>query len=103
MSENKLNLFIDVDGTLYQTIGVPNTIIVEMLIALKSRFNIYAWSGGGANYARQVIRNLGIPENIFDGYFSKLDNLSQEPDVTIDDEDYTAEGKLNLKIIGSKS
>lgn len=46
MSENKLNLFIDVDGTLYQTIGVPNTIIVEMLIALKSRFNIYAWSGG---------------------------------------------------------
>jgi hypothetical protein len=101
------NVFVDVDGTLYSYIRQTNTDIyekrqeiLEFLAFLKNAgAKIYAWSGGGGPYAENMIRQLKINSDLFDGYFSKLDYIPFEIDLTIDDEEYNAKGKLNLKLV----
>lgn len=70
----------DVDGTLISNdpkalqLGYPvaNERIRNVLIALASMKNtkIIVWSGGGAGYAQNVVRQLGLQKYV-DGYASK--------------------------------
>ena len=95
-------IFFDVDGTLYKTVGKADINVKHLLEVFNSAFcTVFAWSGGGDKYAYQIIKQLGLTD-YFLGYFSKIEPLPFEPDITIDDDDYTAKGKLNLKIIGSR-
>jgi len=99
-----LILFFDVDGTLYTTVGEKDPNIenlLAVLFSLNQFFYLFAWSGGGDWYAKRVCEELTLSVH-FDGFFSKLEDLPFEPDITIDDDDYTAKGKLNLKILKSK-
>lgn len=101
-----MTIMVDVDGTMYQTVGILNETIVELVKTLKrGEATVYAWSGGGAEYAKRIVTTeLKLPENLFDGYLSKEDaNLFKDDiDITIDDEDYCKYGKVNLKIIKTR-
>lgn len=65
MSERRPEIvFVDVDDTLVRSAGakrIPMTAVVERVAALH-RFGttMYCWSTGGADYAREVSRELGL-------------------------------------------
>jgi hypothetical protein len=74
--------FIDVDDTLVRTAGttvIPMPRTVDFIKAHASPENtIYLWSRGGADYARQRARAVGV-ESPIEGFLPK-------PDVIIDDQ-----------------
>lgn len=83
MSERRPEIvFVDVDDTLVRSAGakrIPMTAVVERVAALH-RFGttMYCWSTGGADYAREVSRELGL-EHCFVAFLPK-------PTIMLDDQ-----------------
>jgi len=73
--------YIDVDDTLVRSVGVkriPIMSVVRHVKRLKQEgWQLYCWSSGGGDYARDVAQELGIAD-CFIGFLPK-------PDVMIDD------------------
>jgi FMN phosphatase YigB (HAD superfamily) len=67
-------VFVDVDDTLIRSVGtkrIPMPAVVEDVRSLaKSGAVLYLWSSGGAEYARDSARELGI-EELFAGFLPK--------------------------------
>lgn len=73
--------FVDVDDTLVRSFGskrIPMSSVIERVRALAAEGAVlYAWSSGGAEYARTTAEELGLTD-CFVAYLPK-------PDVLIDD------------------
>ena len=82
MSEFDSPVFVDVDDTLIRTVGakrIPIPHVVAKVRELASTgIELFAWSSGGANYAREVACELEI-DTCFSGFLPK-------PKVMIDDQ-----------------
>ena len=93
-----MNIFVDVDKALYQAVGKPNEMLLQMLRYLKaSGAKVYAWSDGGRAYAVRVVTlDLHLPMEFFDGYYLK-GNSAVPVDITIENEEIVL-GTLNLRI-----
>lgn len=76
-----LVVFVDIDDTLVRSFGskrIPMTPIIERIRALHAEGGVlYAWSSGGADYARSTADELGLSD-CFVAYLPK-------PDVFVDD------------------
>jgi hypothetical protein len=81
-SSSKIVVYVDVDDTLVRSAGskrIPMARVVAHVRALfQSGVALYAWSSGGADYARTSARELGL-EECFLGFLPK-------PNVLIDDQ-----------------
>lgn len=83
MSELRAEIvFVDVDDTLVRSAGTKRiavTSVVERVAALKQAgATLYCWSTGGADYAREVARELGL-EPCFVAFLPK-------PTIMLDDQ-----------------
>ena len=76
-----LVLFVDIDDTLVRSFGskrIPMTAVVERVRVLHAEGALlYAWSSGGADYARSSASELGLSD-CFVAYLPK-------PDMFVDD------------------
>jgi hypothetical protein len=76
-----LVLFVDVDDTLIRSFGskrIPITRMVERIRQLHAEGAVlYAWSSGGADYARATANELGLADCFVD--------CLPKPDVFVDD------------------
>lgn len=76
-----LVVFVDIDDTLVRSFGskrIPMTSVIERVRALHAEGAVlYAWSSGGADYARSTAVELGLAD-CFVGHLPK-------PDVFVDD------------------
>ena len=76
-------IYVDVDDTLVRSFGskrIPMTEVINHVRSLKeSGAILYCWSTGGASYARDSARELGL-EDCFVGFLPK-------PTVLIDDQE----------------
>ena len=74
-------IFVDVDDTLVRSVGtkrIPMVATVRYVKALKTEgWELYCWSAGGGEYARQSAEELGIAD-CFVGFLPK-------PTVMLDD------------------
>jgi predicted HAD superfamily phosphohydrolase YqeG len=75
-------IFVDVDDTLVRSAGskrIPVTAVALKVAALKEAgATLYRWSTGGAEYAREVARELGL-EHCFVAFLPK-------PTIMVDDQ-----------------
>lgn len=75
-------VFVDVDDTLVRSAGrtrIPITSVAERVAALEQAgATLYCWSTGGADYAREVARELGL-EHCFVAFHLK-------PTIMLDDQ-----------------
>ena len=82
MSERASVVYVDVDDTLVRSAGARRIPVPSVIDAVKEMAAngslLFAWSSGGADYARQVATELGI-EDIFSGFLPK-------PTMMIDDQ-----------------
>lgn len=59
MSHKKLDIYLDVDGTLIDKDDNLRPHVVELITSLHDRgFGIYIWSGGGLHYAADHARRI---------------------------------------------
>ena len=76
-------VYVDIDDTLVRTAGTKRIPMPHVVAAVRSLAaeggSLFAWSSGGADYARQVVTELGI-EDVFVGFLPK-------PTLMIDDQD----------------
>ncbi len=76
-----LIVFVDVDDTLIRSFGskrIPMVHVVEHVRELSTQgARLYCWSSGGAEYARESARELGL-DDVFEGFLPK-------PNVMVDD------------------
>ncbi len=83
MSERRPEVvFVDVDDTLVRWAGskrIPITSVVQRVMALHDGgATLYCWSTGGADYARDIARELGL-EQCFVAFLPK-------PTIMLDDQ-----------------
>ncbi|WP_438008287.1 DUF705 domain-containing protein [Sorangium sp. So ce321] len=82
MDAKHLVVYVDVDDTLVRSFGskrIPMSAVVEHVRQLHEQgFVLYCRSTGGADYAENAARELGI-ERCFTGFLPK-------PDILIDDQ-----------------
>lgn len=77
-------VYVDVDDTLVRSIGtkrIPMPSVIRYVRELKeSGATLYLWSSGGAEYAKESARELGI-EDCFEAFLPKPHFLvdDQEP------------------------
>lgn len=75
-------VFVDIDDTLVRSVGNKRIPMLNTVWHVRNLFEkgatLYAWSSGGAEYARQSAAELGI-EECFVGFLPK-------PNVLIDDQ-----------------
>lgn len=70
-------LYVDVDDTLVRTVGskrVAITHMVKLVRELSTRAELYCWSRGGAEYAREIAIELELRE-CFKAFLPKPDGL----------------------------
>ena len=79
---NRLVVYVDIDDTLVRTVGtkrIPMPAVVgHVRVLAEGGAELYAWSSGGAIYARESAHKLGIDE-CFVAFLPK-------PHVLIDDQ-----------------
>lgn len=77
-----LVVYVDIDDTLVRSVGskrIPIPTVVRHVHELRQQgAELYAWSSGGAEYARQSAQDLGLAE-CFAAFLPK-------PDVLLDDQ-----------------
>jgi hypothetical protein len=82
MTQDQLVVYVDVDDTLVRSAGAKRIPMSEMIAHVRALSGsgavLYAWSTGGADYARASARELGI-EACFAGFLPK-------PHVLLDDQ-----------------
>ena len=83
----------DIDGCLLDEDGVTVRIaILQLLTSLKDLgFDVYIWSGGGVDYAKQIIRDLHIEDLV-----TIIPKGSETMSIAIDDIQTTMLGTINL-------
>src|SRR5215471_21827336 len=78
----KLVVYVDIDDTLVRSAGSKRIPMPRVIAHVRELFQsgvaLYAWSSGGAEYARTSARELGL-EECFLGFLPK-------PNVLIDDQ-----------------
>ena len=81
-SVNKIVAYVDIDDTLVRSAGskrIPMSgVVAHIRVLFNSGVALYAWSSGGAEYARTSTRELGL-EECFLGFLPK-------PNILIDDQ-----------------
>lgn len=99
-----VTIAFDVDGTLLNNEqtgieGLGNPSIITLVVLLSKMKNVFliCWSGGGAQYAETIARQLHI-DKYFSKYMSKVQASMDgfKPDIAIDDIQDTKLGKINL-------
>lgn len=55
-----MRICFDVDGTLIDYNDTPRPDIIGLLIPFSREFKITVWSGGGKEYAEQIVRKLRL-------------------------------------------
>ena len=82
MNERRVVIYIDVDDTLVRTYGTKRIPMPEVISHVRALYEqggvLFCWSSGGAAYAQESARELGI-EGCFVGFLPK-------PHVIIDDQ-----------------
>jgi hypothetical protein len=82
MTQNRLVVYVDIDDTLVRSAGAKRIPMSEMVAHVRALSDggllLYAWSTGGAEYARVSARDLGI-ESCFANFLPK-------PNILIDDQ-----------------
>jgi hypothetical protein len=80
--EKSLVAYVDIDDTLVRSFGSKRIPMTEMVSHVRNLHRdgvtLYAWSSGGADYARDAAKELGL-EAVFAGFLPK-------PNVIIDDQ-----------------
>lgn len=80
-----MNICFDVDGTLIDYDDNPREDIIQLLVEFAdANFRITVWSGGGRDYAKQVVKDLGL-EHLVDQYLTKTDFPPLDTAFTVDD------------------
>lgn len=80
-----MNICFDVDGTLIDYDDNPRLDIIQLLVEFAdANFRITVWSGGGKNYATQVVRDLGIDHLVYE-CLTKDQNPPPDTAFTVDD------------------
>ena len=86
MTERPLIVYVDIDDTLVRSVGtkrIPVPGVIRHVRDLKAQgASCYAWSSGGAEYARQSAEELGIAD-CFSAFLPK-------PHVLLDDQEIGA-------------
>lgn len=81
-TETPLVVYVDVDDTLVRSFGstrIPMPSVIQHVRELKQQgAQLFCWSSGGADYARQSAEELGIAD-CFTAFLPK-------PDVLLDDQ-----------------
>jgi hypothetical protein len=93
---------IDVDNTLLvrerdKTVLRSDMVVLMMTVKGLGLAEIVVWSGGGQDYAEQMVNRYGI-SHLVDRCAGKGDS-TLHPDITIDDQVQTA-GRVNLRLPG---
>lgn len=82
MTSKRLVAYVDVDDTLVRSIGTKRLPMPNVIAHVRQLFvegvELYLWSTGGAEYARETAEDLGVAE-CFRGFLPK-------PEVVIDDQ-----------------
>jgi len=89
----ELIIAFDIDGTIYGNKGEPvlNLKTVQIMALLREHVKnckIYAWSGGGKEYAEQIVNKFGLDRYV-DKCFAKFDyddTIDGMVDIAFDDE-----------------
>ncbi len=97
----------DVDGTIYGSpfmhraepvLNLRTVQLMELLHEHVRNVKIYVWSGGGQEYAEQIVNKFGL-EKWVDKCFSKQEfdeTIHGEVDIAFDDEPFFALADKNL-------
>lgn len=91
-----MKIAFDIDGTLLDEHGNRRQNIVSLLVALADHNTIIVWSGGGVDYARRKILDLGL-EDFVNEYRPKLKVANSDIDIAIDDQEVTL-GRQNIRV-----
>lgn len=101
----------DIDGTIYGSpflhraepvLNLKTVQLMELLATNFKNVKIYTWSGGGQEYAEQIVTKFGL-EKYVDRCFGKAEydeTLYGKIDIAIDDEAAFSLGEKNLIIKG---
>jgi len=92
-----LTVAFDCDGTLLNLDGDPKYKVLDLLrwFLENSDAEVIIWSGGGTDYAKTVIRRLGLAGRVRVG-----NKFCQPVDIAVDDMgDMIAPDKLQAKVI----
>lgn len=84
----------DCDGTLLDYNNTPRLEIIAMLRAFRNAgYQIIVWSGGGVNYARNVVDRLGLRDDVD----MVSDKRPGTVDVAVDDQIVNL-GQVNIQV-----
>lgn len=88
-----ITIAFDVDGTLIDYKGLPKKKMVDLAQALLKAdgVRVFFWSGGGLDYAKMIVRRLGLPED------RVVMKASFKPDIAVDDMPVSL-GDTNLQV-----
>ena len=96
-----MKIAFDVDGTLIQKSSkgrdTPRYTVLNMMFHFKIYHEIYVWSGGGRDYARDWCEKLGIDEMVTVIDKNITASAHYNIDLTVDDEDISL-AKTNIKV-----
>lgn len=103
MKKHPINICFDVDDTLWKIRPkhhdqVPDYDLIQVLRWFhKNGDNVYVWSGGGVDYAKMIVRKLGLDDMV--KVISKPPLYKNDPkiDLVFDDEEITL-GKVNIEV-----
>jgi hypothetical protein len=105
--DDTLTVALDVDRTLIHgpedtdsngnsMLGVPRYTAIDLYRVLEALgCDMYIWSGGGEDHAREVAQKLGLSAKI-------VPKGSFQPDIAIDDKEFDL-GVINLDILGLRN
>jgi hypothetical protein len=83
-SPQQFNIYVDVDDTLVRSYGstrIPIIAAIEHVKGLKAQgATLYCWSSGGAEYAKNSAKELGILD-IFEAFLPKPQMLLDDQEI----------------------
>lgn len=84
MTRPPLIIYVDIDDTLVRSVGtkrIPVPAVLRHVRALKQQgAELYAWSSGGADYARRSAEELGVAD-CFAAFLPKPQALLDDQDI----------------------
>jgi len=85
----KQKIAFDIDGTLIDMKNAPRYWVIDSLLWFKKiGWDVIVWSGGGVDYAKMVVRRLGLEDII-----RVIPKGAEKVDIAVDD---MADGEYNL-------
>jgi len=96
-----MNIAFDIDDTLYKVMGeginlyqAPDYNLIQVLLWFYNNGdNVFVWSAGGIDYARQIVHKLGLDNMV------QVIEKQEEPnmDITFDDQEVNL-GLINIRV-----